>query len=325
MKILSRQHMEKFLCIPTILKAIEQGFIAYSRGETVVPPIASLHFENPPGDCHIKYGYAKKNNYYVVKIASGFHDNPNVGLPSGNGLMLLFDKNTGELVSILLDEGYLTDVRTAMAGCISANYLAPKHISYVGIIGTGTQAYYQLKFLEFGTKCRRAMIWGRNEAKAKKLREHPDLHGWHIEVAHSIQELATACQLIVLTTSSSKPLLFAHQIQPGTHITALGTDDFGKQELDPAIFAKADKIIVDSRSQCMQFGDVSYALRQNLIQKQQLIELGEVLENRALGRTSETDITVADLTGVAIQDLQIATTVFEQSCLSDMTCCRAQT
>src|SRR5689334_23216544 len=124
MKILSRQQIEKLLCFPDILEAIEQGFIAYSQGETVVPPVASLHFEYPPGDCHIKYGYTKKGKYYVVKIASGFHDNPKIGLPAGNGLMLLFNKSTGELLSVLLDEGYLTDIRTGAAGCIAAKYLA---------------------------------------------------------------------------------------------------------------------------------------------------------------------------------------------------------
>jgi ornithine cyclodeaminase len=131
-------------------------------------------------------------------------------------------------------------------------------------------------------------------------------------VAKDLNELTSACNLIVTTTSSSKPLLFAHQIRPGTHITAVGTDDFGKQELDSEIFMKADKVVVDSRSQCMQFGDVSYAIGQDLIKKERLIELGEVIEDSSLGRNSETEITVADLTGVAIQDLQIAAVVFDQ-------------
>lgn len=310
MKILSREQIEQILSIPMLLKAIEQGFVIYSRGETIVPPVASLHFDHPPGDCHIKYGYAKNGKYYVVKIASGFHDNPKIGLPAGNGLMLLFNKSTGELLSVLLDEGYLTDIRTAAAGCIAAKHLAPKHVSCVGIVGTGAQAYYQLKLLEFGTECRQVMIFGRDEVKAKKLKNHPDLREWKIEVAKDLNELTAASNLIVTTTSSSKPLLSADQIRPGTHITAVGTDDFGKQELDPEIFVKADRIVVDSRSQCTQFGDVSYAIRQNLIKEEQLVELGEVLEDGSLGRNSETEITVADLTGIAIQDLQIAAIVF---------------
>jgi ornithine cyclodeaminase len=313
MKILTRKQIEQLVSIPKIVEAIEQGFVAYSQGKTVIPSVASLHFDDPAGDCHIKYGYAKDGKYYVVKIASGFHDNPKLGLPTGNGLMLLFDKQTGALLSMLLDEGYLTDLRTAAAGCIAAKHLAPKNVSCIGIVGTGAQAYYQLKLLSFTKECRRVMIWGRDESRARKLKDHPDLQDWKIELAKDLTQLTANCNLIVTTTSSTRPILFAHQIQPGTHITAVGADDVGKQELDPEIFAKAEKVIVDSRSQGIAIGDVSYAVKQGLIKKERLVELGEVIMNSSLGRISESEITVADLTGVAIQDLQIAAAIFEKS------------
>lgn len=312
-KILTRKQIEQLVSIPFILEAVEQGFLAYSLGKTVIPPVAALHFDNPPGDCHIKYGYAKAGKYYVIKVASGFYDNPKLGLPAGNGLMLLFDKQTGALLSILLDEGYLTDLRTAAAGGIAAKYLAPKNISCIGILGTGGQAYYQLKLLSFVTKCRKVMIWGRNESKAKKLKDHPDLQEWEIEVVKDLAQLTADCNLIVTTTSSAKPLLFAHQIRAGTHITAVGADDADKQEIDPEIFAIADKVIVDSLNQCIAFGDSSHAIKQGLMQKESLIELGKVIMNSSLGRILESDITIADLTGVAIQDLQIAAAIFEKS------------
>lgn len=313
MKILSRKQIEQVLSIPKILEAIEQGFIAYSRGEAVIPPVGSLHFDSPPGDCHIKYGYAKSGKYYVVKIASGFYDNPKHGLPSNNGLMLLFDKQTGKPLCALLDEGYLTDIRTAAAGYVAAKYLAPKAVTCVGIVGTGAQAYYQLKFLSFATECRRAMIWGRDIEKARKIARHPDLSEWTLEIAQNLEQLTTECNLIVTTTTSSHPLLFADQVKPGTHITAVGADDIGKQEIDEKIFVKADKVIVDSRSQCSAFGDVSHALKKGMIGSEKLVELGAVLANPSLGRTSESQITVCDLTGIAIQDLQIAQSVYEGS------------
>lgn len=311
MKILSRNEIERAVSLPDVIAAIEQGFAAYSRGETVIPPVASLHFDYPPGDCHIKYGYLKNGPYYVVKVASGFQENPKIGLPAGNGLMLLFDKQTGKLLCVLLDEGYLTDLRTGVAGCIAAKYMAPKHLSCIGIVGTGAQAYYQLKLLSSATDCRRALIWGRNENKAKTLKERFDSREWKIKVAKNVDRIAQECNLIVTTTSSTEPLLFSGQIRPGTHITAVGADDEGKQELDPNIFAIADKVFVDSRSQCLTFGDASYAIKKGILNKQSLIELGEVIINKTLGRTSETQITVTDLTGIAIQDLQIAKAVFE--------------
>ena len=241
---------------------------------------------------------------------------PKQGLPSGNGLMLLFDKETGIPLCLLQDEGYLTDMRTAAAGCIAAKYLAPKNVSCVGIIGTGAQALYQLKLLSFATSCRKALVWGRDASKTKKLIAHPDLSEWSCEIATSIDQLASECNLIVTTTSSSHPLLWAHQIRPGTHITAMGADDVGKQELDPKIFVKAGKVIVDSRSQCALFGDSSHAVKANLIREEQLIELGDAIRDSKLRRTGESEITIADLTGVAIQDLQIAATVFESAAKS---------
>lgn len=310
MKVLTRQQIEQLLSIPKVLQAIEQGFMLYSRGEAVVPPVGSMHFDSPPGDCHIKYGYAKNGKHYVVKIASGFYDNPKHGIPTSNGLMLLFDKQTGIPVCALLDEGRLTDLRTAAAGCIAAKYLAPKDVTSVGIVGTGGQSYYQLKLLTFATTCRRVMIYGRDVEKAKKLAQHPDLREWDITAVPDLERLTAECNLIVTTTSSARPLLFASHLQPGTHITAVGADDVGKQELDAHIFAKVDRVIVDSRSQCAAFGDVSYALKKGLIEKERLIELGEVIANPSLGRTSQDQITVCDLTGIAIQDLQIAESVY---------------
>jgi ornithine cyclodeaminase len=285
----------------------------YSRQETVIPPVAILHFDHPPGDCHIKYGYSKGGNYYIIKVASGFPNNPSIGIPAGNGLMLLFDKTTGAPVCILLDEGYLTDLRTAAAGAIAAKYLAPKHISCIGIIGTGAQAYYQLCLLTSVTDCREVMIWGRDRSKALQFSKNPDLKSFRIEIAEDLDQLTAACNLIVTTTSSSTPLLFAQQIQKGTHITAIGADDFGKQELDAQIFKKADRIIVDSRSQCSIFGDTASALREGLIALNHMIELGSIIENPSLGRTNNDQITIADLTGVAIQDLQIAVAVIRRS------------
>lgn len=183
---------------------------------------------------------------YVVKIASGFYENPALGLASSNGAMLLFSQKTGELIAILLDEGRLTDLRTGLAGAIAAKYLAPSSITKIGIIGTGTQAKEQLFHLQYVTSCRDVLIWGRDPIKAKIFASDPNLKNFSTSIARNIEELTQNCNLIVTTTPSSNPLIFAHQLQPGTHITALGADDVGKQELDASVFARADLIVVDS-------------------------------------------------------------------------------
>lgn len=311
MRIFYKNEIEKSLDIQAVIDSIEAGFVIYSKREAVIPPVAALHFDYPPGDCHIKYGYAKNGKYYVVKIASGFSNNPKLGLPSNNGLMLLFDKETGAPVSIFLDEGYLTDIRTAVAGCVAAKYLAPKQVSCIGVVGTGAQAYYQLKWLQFATNCRKVMVWGRDVSKTRKLCEHPDLKCFQMSIAEDLDQLTTSCNLMVTTTTSFRALLFAHQIKKGTHITAVGADDIGKQELDPQLFAKADRIVVDSKNQCLLVGNTSYALKEGIIQEKQMIEMGEMILNPGLRRTSDDQITIADLTGVAIQDLQIAVHCYE--------------
>jgi ornithine cyclodeaminase len=314
MKIFNKDQIQKAISFPEVLDAIEKGFVLYSRRKAVIPPVATLHFDHPPGDCHIKYGHAKEGRYYIIKVASGFHNNPSLGIPAGNGLMLLFDKRTGAPVCILLDEGYLTDLRTAAAGAIAAKYLAPRHLSCIGIIGTGAQAYYQLRFLSYVTECKKVMLWGRDFAKAIRLSKNHDLKSFHIEAIQDLDQITRKCNLIVTTTSSTQPLLFAEQIQNGTHITAVGADDIGKQELDPRIFTKANRIIVDSHSQCSIFGDTSYALQQSSISPKQMVELGTIIEDPSLGRTAEDQITISDLTGIAIQDLEIAIVAYTALC-----------
>lgn len=312
MKVFHKAQIQKLLSLQTVLDYIEEGFVMYSKNEAMIPHEAILLFQKPPGECHIKWGYGKRGKYYVIKVASGFFENPSKGLPSRNGLMVLFDKETGATVCVLLDEGYLTDLRTGAAGCIAAMYLAPRKVECIGIVGTGNQAYFQLRMLQFATNCREVLIWGRDPAKAQKFCQNPDLKSFHMHVADSIDQLADKCNLIVTATSSPHPLLFAEQIRKGTHITAMGADLPSKQELDPHIFAKADRIVVDSRADCSEMGDVSHALKAGVIEPEKMHELGEVILNPSLRRTSDDQITVVDLTGLAALDLQIAIAAYER-------------
>ena len=152
-----------------VVAAMEEGFIQYSNGNTVVPPVGELLFVKPKGDAHIKYGYIKNDDYYVIKIASGFYENSKLGIPSSQGLMLIFDQKTGVPKGVLLDEGYLTDIRTAAAGAVASKYFAPKELKAIGIIGTGIQAKLQLQYLQTHTPCNSVWVWGRNKDNAEKF------------------------------------------------------------------------------------------------------------------------------------------------------------
>jgi ornithine cyclodeaminase len=294
------------------LPLIEEGFVAYSRGRVVVPPVGELVFDDPPGDVHIKYGYIKGGDVYVIKIASGFVNNPRLGLPSGDGLMLVFDQRTGVLRAVLLDEGYLTNLRTAAAGAVAARYLAPREVTAVGILGAGIQGRLQLEWLRRVRRFDRAVVWGIDDAELEAYRRDMEGPGLAIRTTRRAEEVAAAANLIVTCTPSTTPLLRAGDIRPGTHITAMGSDTAAKQELEPAVLARADRVVVDSLSQSELRGEAYRAVGAGAIGRERLVELGRVIEDPRLGRSSETEITVADLTGVAVQDIQIAKAVWDR-------------
>lgn len=294
-----------------VFETITKGFIAYSKGEAVIPPVGELIFEHPPGEVHIKYGYIKTAPYYVIKVASGFYQNPSIGLPSSQGLNLLFDKSNGQLIAILLDEGHLTDVRTAVAGAIASRALAVKQVQRLGIIGAGIQAHLQWEYHRRILDFNEVILWNRHTGKAQQLAETLQQKGVKVKVVADLQDLTKDCRLIVSTTPSTTPLLQKDWIQPGTHITAIGADMPHKMELDPHLVAAADIMVVDSRAQTKTQGEWSQALRAGLVTGREPLELGEILENPGLGRAHDQQITVADLTGVAVQDLMISQAIFE--------------
>jgi ornithine cyclodeaminase len=297
-----------------VTKYIEEGFVAYSQGRVVVPPVGELIFENPPGDVHIKYGYIKDDDYYAIKIASGFYENFKIDLPTSDGLILLFSQRDGTLVSILLDECYLTNVRTAVAGQVVAKYMAPSKIDCLGVFGTGVQGRMQVEYLKPVIDCSDIIVWGLHQDNLDTYKRDMEKLGYTVQTTLDAAEVTEKCRLIITATPAQAPLIDVKQIKPGTHITAMGSDTHLKQELDPEILQRADMVVADSIEQCLTRGEISKALQADLIKKEDLIELGDVIAGRQSGRTSDEQITVADLTGVAVQDIQIAKAVYEALC-----------
>jgi len=313
-KILDKNTIEKIINKAThkeLVTCVEKAFTEYSCNNAVVPPAGSLSFDDPPGDMHIKYGYIKHDTNYVVKIASGFYKNPTIGLSSSYGLNLVFNQKTGFLETILLDEGILTNTRTALAGVIAAKYLAPKDVKLIGIIGSGIQARLQLKYLKGIVNCRKVIVWGIDKNELQSYKEEMSKEGFDIEIASDSKRIAQACNLIVTTTPSNSAIIFAKDLQKGTHITAVGADTKGKQELDTAIIKNANHIVVDSFKQCCEFGEIHKAVNAGLLDKHKIIELGDVILSGGIQRKDD-DITVADLTGIATQDVQISNFILDQ-------------
>ena len=311
MRIVSLEEIKVVLPKIDLMQEIETGFSAYSNGEVVVPPVGELNFENPPGDVHIKYGYIQDDDVYVIKIASGFYQNKLLGLSNGQGMMLVFDQKSGKPIGLLQDEGYLTDVRTAVAGAICAKYLAPKNIEAIGIIGTGVQARMQLEYLKRVTDCKSAIVWGRSESALDQYKTIMADSGFIIQTTMALEQVTDNCNLIITCTASEKPIIRKDHVTGNVHITAMGSDTPNKQELGSNVLSKADLIIADSRSQCEVRGEIHHAIRNNAVSMDSIAELGEIINGDRQGRTTSSEVTVADLTGVAVQDIQISKAVLK--------------
>ncbi len=294
------------------IRVIEDGFVAYSRGRTIIPPVGELLFSDPPGEAHIKYGYIKNEEHYVIKIASGFYKNVKKGLPSGDGLMLLFNQRTGLLAGILLDEGHLTNVRTAAAGAVAAKYLAPKQVDCIGVFGTGVQGKMQIRYLDKILDCKNIMVWGLEMDECSQYKEEMEKLGYSVTATLEPGKIAENCNFIITATPSPDPLLKSEQIKPGTHITAIGSDTPGKNELDPVILQKADIVAADSINQCRTRGEIFKAVSTGVITIEKPVELGNIISGEINGRTHKDQITIADLTGVAVQDIQISVAVLKK-------------
>jgi ornithine cyclodeaminase len=287
--------------------AIEDGFRRFSAGQVQPMAVGHLGFEEPPGDCHVKGAYRAGDEVYAIKAATSFYRNPQQGLPSSNGFVVIMSAHTGALLALLHDRGQLTDIRTAMAGAIAARAIARPGARTLGVVGTGIQARLQARHITRLLGLDTVLIWGRQADRANALAG--ELSADLAAEAVDMDELCGRADIIVTTTPSTETLLHAGQVRAGTRIVAVGADSPGKRELDPRLMAQA-RIVVDSRLQCIDHGDTGWAVRAGLVDPRGLVELGELLAH-PLPFAPE-DIVVADLTGLGVQDLEIAKSVWRQ-------------
>ena len=295
------------------MQAVAEGFIALSDGRTQVPPIMRIDFPSKNGEIDVKTAVVEGWNSFAIKIASGFFENHKLGLPNSSGLMLVFSTITGQCQAILLDQGYLTDVRTGLAGALAARELAPIN-AVVGVIGSGIQSRYQIKALKLVRDFSELHVYGIDPqgvaTYAQEMENELDLH---VTVHENPEAVVRACNVLVTTTPARDGYVKAEWLHPGMHITCMGSDAPHKQELDTTIFNKIDTIVCDSRAQCVQLGEISHALQASMISDiSEVHELGEILSGKVPGRTSEKQITLCDLTGVGVQDTSIARFVLQQ-------------
>ncbi|MBU4531293.1 MAG: ectoine utilization protein EutC [Hoeflea sp.] len=309
-KILAEADLRRAVALDLdAIACIEDAFAALASGEVVMPPILSMAIAPFNGEVDVKTAFVPGIDSFAIKISPGFFDNPKLGLPSTSGLMVLFAARTGMLEALLLDNGYLTDVRTAAAGAVAARHLARADASTACILGAGCQGRLQLKALTLVRPIRSATIWARDAEKAAKAAtEMTQELGIEVRAAQDPAAAVREADIIVTTTPATTPVLEADWLRPGQHITAMGSDQEHKNEIDPACFARADLYVPDRLSQTRLLGELRTAIASGVVAAgAEFAELGAIVSGKAAGRTSDDAITIADLTGTGVQDTAIAT------------------
>jgi ornithine cyclodeaminase len=288
---------------------IEACFRTLATEEVVMPPILRLDIAQHHGEVDVKTAYLPGVPSFAIKISPGFFDNPKLGLPSVNGLMLLFSARTGLVEAVLLDNGYLTNVRTAAAGAVAAKWLAREDARVVGVIGAGAQARLQLEAVRLVRDVERAFVWARDPAKAQAFAETAGAElDLEIGLSPRPEDLVRQSDIVVTATPSTTPLIQADWLRPGQHITAMGSDAEHKNELAPDVVSRADRYVCDRQSQCAVLGELHHAIGAGAVRSDtRFPELGQVIACEEAGRTSDRQVTVCDLTGTGAQDTAIAT------------------
>lgn len=308
---LTRSEIEALIDFDAAAHAIKAAYVVTSLGQVNLPPVGHITFAQG-ADCHIKYGHMAGDANFVIKVATGFPENDAKGLPSGNGLVLVLSAVTGMVEAMLHDEMMLTDIRTGIGGAIASRALARADSRVALVVGTGPQARRQIEAHAALMPNLSFQVWGRASTKVDDL--IADLAP-HIGVkrAYDLEDATRSADVVITATGSKSPILKLDWVQPGTHITAVGADAPGKQELEIGLVARADVLAVDLVAQCLDHGEVSHAAAKGLITADDLHEIGTLLNGTSLGRVDDSQITITDLTGIAAQDIAMANTVLAAS------------
>ena len=320
MTILTEAELRKIVTLDLdAVACVENAFRALATLPVAMPPILRLDIPEHRGEVDVKTAYVPGIDGFAIKISPGFFDNPKLGLPSVNGMMVLLSAKTGLVEALLLDNGYLTDVRTAAAGAVAAKHLSRADSSVAAIFGAGVQAGLQLEALCLVRPITEARIWARDAAKAEAtasaLREKL---GIVVRVESDAANAVAGADIIVTTTPSTEPLIKAGFVSAGQHITAMGSDAEHKNEIAPAILRMADLYVADSAEQTRRLGELHHAIAAGVMgADMEVTELGQIIAGAKHGRRSASDITIADLTGTGVQDTAIATLARDRARTAD--------
>ncbi len=295
------------------LAAAGRAFRALAEGTVVQPAPLGLEIADVRGEVHVKGAYLKGSPIFALKVATGFYDNAARGLPTGAGVFLVFDAQTGFPAALFKDNGYLTDLRTAAAGALAARHLAAERLGVVAVLGSGIQARYQVRCLLLVRRWREARAWSptRTHLEAYCQEMAAELRV-PFSAAASAEEAVRHADLVITTTPSRQPIVRAEWLAPHATVIAVGADGPDKQELAAECLARADKVVADRLSQCLELGEIHHAVRRGFLRPADVYaELGDIVVGKKAGRERD-ELIVCDLTGVGAQDAAIAEAAWQK-------------
>jgi alanine dehydrogenase len=288
---------------------VEEAIMQHGLKKVQMPSKLYLYFKKHNGDLRTMPAYLEEPDITGVKIVNVHPDNPKKGLPTVMALVILNSTETGAPIAIM-DGTYLTDMRTGAAGGVAVKYLARKNAKTVGFVGTGNQARTQLLAINEIIDIQEIKATSTSEKQTNVFKDDMEIQiECEITAKKTIKEVCD-CDILVTTTPSREPIVMNNWISEGTHINAIGADAPGKEELDPVVLKRA-KVVVDDIPQASHSGEVNVPISKGLLAEKDIFcELGEIITGRKKARTKDSDITVFDSTGLAIQDVATANMVY---------------
>ena len=311
--LLSSDDVKKLLTMRDAIDVVEKAFREKGMGRVEMPPKSYVFFEEYGGDFRTMPAYIEALGAAGVKVVNVHPGNKRRGLPTVMAVIVLLDPRTGYPVA-MMDGTFITNVRTGASGVIAAKYLARRDSGVVGMVGSGTQARFQLMALVEHFRIDEVRVWSKHHRCAEKyVHEMGERLGLNVRAFSKIEDVVMGADIVVTTTPSRSPLVKCEWISKGTHINAIGADAPGKQELDPEILSKS-RLVVDDMEQAVHSGEVNVPISRGEIGREHIYaELGEIVCGKKEGRISEDEVTVFDSTGLAIQDISTAALVYRRA------------
>jgi ornithine cyclodeaminase/alanine dehydrogenase-like protein (mu-crystallin family) len=300
-RLLRAEDVRSLITPADALDAVRSAFVRLEQGAATVPQIMDFVFEG--GEAHVKGAWLHGDRFWSFKAATGFEG---IG---ASGVSVVMSAQDGRLAAVVMDGGLLTELRTAAAGALAASLLALPALEQVCVVGAGGQARFQIEALLGVRPVERVVVWARREAQAAECAaELSARFGVAASPASDLEAAVRGSSLVVTVTPSREPLVRSGWLSPGAHLTAVGSDMPGKQEVEAAVLGAADLVVADHPPVAAVNGELQHALAAGVLRVSDVVALG-----RLPRRASETDVTVCDLVGIGVQDAAIAGLLVERA------------